>query len=542
MSVPLTTAFATPHFSLYTGPATALQSHQDADSGARAWLWGRAGVEGVPVDAVAAWALRKVMEGRAEALREMSGSYVLIIYDERAERVWVATDLLAARPVFIHNEGREVLIGSDAWTMKRLGWSSDQTSAEAISSWLCFHYNMTDSALFKELRRPRPATLERFDRDLVRTCEIYAQPDLSGPGPDPSDYPEVYHEVCLKALKAQAQGVDRVTVALSGGYDTRYLLGAYMKYLGGTARGSVVDFGSFERRPAEMVAERLGIELSVAKPGVFEATGSLWDLFDEPCHYTPDGFPMTKQFSYYGAVDGGGLPLLNGYLGDLLMRGTRTQCRGKHEWQCEGALVDQAYPDFDAMTYWWNLVEPRVGRGAQRKARAVLAEMLSRDGEGFGYAFRYADLYGRQRHYIANNVNQVLDECSFILPFLNFELMQLRFSVGRNVPGIDNYKKIFERYLPEIADVPHSSELDNGPPPDHRLGSNDRVWAYEVLKTLPRRGGSILKNRGSIKAIAGNAWLGRHYPRAVHHMHRIHQFEGVCAHFGVAPDWQAVRD
>lgn len=540
LRVPLGADFSTPHFCLYTGPATVLRAHTDPASGARAWLWGRAGVEGVMPEQVVGWALAEVMAGRSAALKQMSGSYVLILYDERARQVSVATDLLAARPLFVHQTGREVLLGSDAWTMKALGWTSAQTSPEAISSWMCFNYNMTDRALFEDLRRPRPATLETFDSQLVRSTQTYAQPDVSLPGPDPQSYPEVFHEVCLKALKAQAQGVDRVTVALSGGYDTRYLLGTYMKYLGGTARGSVVDFGPFERRPAQMVADRLGMELSVAKPGVFEATGSLWDLFDEPCHYTPDGFPMTRQFSYYGAVDGGGLPLLNGYLGDLLMRGTRTQCGGKHEWEVEGELVDQAYPDFDTMTYWWNLVEPKVGQGARRKGRAVLSEMLSRDG-GFGYAFRYADLYGRQRHYIANNVNQCLDECEFILPFLNFELMQLRFSVGRKVPGIDDFKKIFERFLPEIADVPHSSELDTGPTPDHRLGSNDRIWAYEVLKTLPRRGGSILTNLGSIKAIAGNVWLGRHYPRAVHHMHRIHQFEGVCAHFGLRPDWRGVR-
>ena len=48
----------------------------------------------------------------------------------------------------------------------------------------------------------------------------------------------------------------------------------------------------------------------------------VWNMYDEPFHFTPGGFPMTKQLSYFAASQRPGVPCLNGFIGDPIVRGT----------------------------------------------------------------------------------------------------------------------------------------------------------------------------------------------------------------------------
>ena len=62
---------------------------------------------------------------------------------------------------------------------------------------------------------------------------------------------------------------------------------------------------------ATAVARGLGLSLEV-----LHTDGSIWNMYAEPYHFTPGGFPVTKQLSFVAASQWPGLPCLNGFVGE----------------------------------------------------------------------------------------------------------------------------------------------------------------------------------------------------------------------------------
>lgn len=527
---------------LYSGVNTALGTYSSPESGATAWLWGASGIRDIKQAELPHWCMTKIISGDLAALRNLPGSWLLIVHEPAKQTLHIATDLLGMRPFFIGEKNDNIVFGSDAWSMFQAGWSTGSMNPNAIASWLTYYYNITDTALFEDLRRPLPGVVETYSAGARPSKFFYGSPRLVQPPSSEDEYVERFHGAVKEATDVLTGETPEVVIALSGGFDSRYLLALYRHYVGGNARALVVDAGQNELLPAKEAAEKLDVPLEVIEPGQIAATGAVWDIFEEPYHYTADGFPITKQFTLFAAQHAHGVPLLNGFLGDPLMRGTCSTCCGHFEHQCEGKYLENAYKQHEVMSWWWYLFDQDLTPAIQKRAMAAMDKLIKRAGD-VGYPFRYADLYGRQRLYISNNVTQCLDYTETLLPFLNAELIDLRFSVGDKLPTMDMYRKIFQRYLPEIADVPHSSEIPRGKQAAPRLGRADKKWAYALLSSL------ILHNRPeaakrlkSLKSILSCLTMNPNLQVAIEHLYRVLLLESCCEKQGVAIDWGKVAD
>ena len=66
---------------------------------------------------------------------------------------------------------------------------------------------------------------------------------------------------------------------------------------------------------------------------------SEWDLYDDVFHLSADGFPISKMQTYCIAEQYPLIPMINGYLGDSLIRGSKDTFLGKYEGEWKDDLV-----------------------------------------------------------------------------------------------------------------------------------------------------------------------------------------------------------
>src|SRR5262249_55886608 len=134
------------------------------------------------------------------------------------------------------------------------------------------------------------------------------------------------HDIVTRTTRRLVAEAGPVTIPLSGGYDSRYLLALWVESGAPIHRLINVSFNRNEGFVAQQVANALGAPLNV-----IPVPGSIWDIYDVFYHFMADGFPVSKFVTYCIAQSAPDVPAVNGFLGDNLVRGSNHKCNGKYE-------------------------------------------------------------------------------------------------------------------------------------------------------------------------------------------------------------------
>jgi len=87
---------------------------------------------------------------------------------------------------------------------------------------------------------------------------------------------EEIHHIVSSTIKLILNNHDRITVSLSGGYDSRYLLALSLSLGKVSMECATVSFTENEGKVASQVAETLGLPIKK-----YHVNGSIWDFYDE---------------------------------------------------------------------------------------------------------------------------------------------------------------------------------------------------------------------------------------------------------------------
>lgn len=516
------------------GPKAQLTSLDDPQSGYCAYVWGRPTHPAHRGDQLIRWCVQQVREGRPKQLTELIGTFALLIDDRRERRVHFIGDTMGIAPWYLGRHRGRWVAGSSVWPIQQAGLAGKAVNYDAVGAWLYYGYNLTDGSLLQDYRRLTAGTVTTAAGDGF-TEETYAQLTPGEARPPREQIVDTLFEEVSQAFDQFTDGLETASLALSGGYDSRILAALAAKKKGMKTRAFLVQDTAHEVGLVSRIAGRVGLPLHV-----IPTDGSRWNMFDEPFHPLPDGLPITKQVTHVVAQQNPGVPLINGFFGDIVTRGTGTPSDSNVELQPYEALVPYMTKRRCLPGHRFDLLEPGFERRVEARAREAMRVLIDR-GRELGKPFLYTGFYARQRYYTSNNFLQHLDVTEPINPFYVWALINQRFANHYDCFTWETSELLFQRHLPCLADIPHSERGVVPLPVEPQPSRCTKQWAAAMLANLPRRDFlPILSRKKALSRLTG-ALLGRRdVDGAVLFLQRLALLESWLRQAEIPFDWRAI--
>jgi hypothetical protein len=264
---------------------------------------------------------------------------------------------------------------------------------------------------------------------------------------------------------------------------------------------------------------------------------SEWDLYDEVFLSTPDGFPISKNLTYCVAQESGGAPMLTGFMGDPLMRGSRDTILGRDETHWKGDLATALQQKHLAV--YPQLFKERIGQRIHDRALLPMEEAI-RKGSETGKVIFWADTYYRQRYYISMNFLQNLGLSEALMPFYSWRLLHYKLSHESRLFHRGIYKSLFQKHFPGLSKIPHADELPKQAGRQTRIAKCTRIWAINLLRAMCNNELTLLSKKHCVpRVLAGMAGMSR-VEGLVHTVQRLYSLERQVKEARLNFDWECI--
>ncbi len=477
------------------------------------------------------WCVNAVSEKRYDCFKELIGTFVIIIDEPVQHRITFVTDILGIRPIFIGDYKGRIVFGSSVWPICKAGLSTGVIDYDAVSAWISYGFNCTNGSLFSDLRRLPPATVVTIQNG--KYTEIpYGEFKPRSQKPNPEQVVEELHCIVSSTFKTLLSKHSRVSLALSGGFDSRYLL-ALSSSVAKTSFDCVTLSRTGEEKIASKVAETLGFPLEK-----YSINGSTWDIYDDVYHFTADGFPITKFLTYCIAQKYPDIPMVNGFLGGGIFRGEKDIILGKYETEWKEDLADVLQSHHSSANF--KILRKDTVKRIKERSRVPM-EVAVQKGSSIGKVFGWTNSYYRQRLYISNNFLQHINITEALLPFYSWGLFAYKMEHDYSLFNRDVYNRVFQTYFPKLANIPHSSDLPAKTNQHVRIARCTKQWARELLpKIINSNWLSLVKRRKCVPLnMAAIAGLPR-AENAIFFLERLYLLEKKVRDSGLDFDWECI--
>ncbi|MEM9372445.1 MAG: asparagine synthase-related protein, partial [Planctomycetota bacterium] len=200
------------------------------------------------------------LERDSEAVAEaLSGMFAIFEFDDRGIRVM--TDRLGFRPVYVGHDaqGRIRSIGTYAESVAAASGTGDRIDPVSVAELLVHNYITFPFTTRTTMTELPPASISTIDA-AGAACQnrVLWEPAEPAVFPDTSSMPGRISEAMREAATDLTRGCDRIGVLLSGGADSRAVLGAVLNSVDDPSRVSGVTYVTRENnetRIASSIAE-----------------------------------------------------------------------------------------------------------------------------------------------------------------------------------------------------------------------------------------------------------------------------------------------
>jgi hypothetical protein len=518
------------------GHGAHVEAIHDQDTGCCVYRWGPAAHPDVCGKDLLRWIAGVATGDHPCQLRHLIGTFVILIDDRRNRRVLMISDVIGMRPWYVgQNDGR-LVCGSDVWEIQKAGFDMGGVNYDAVASWLRLIWDCSGQSLFTNFPAIGYGSIGTWEAGKYTEKRYFT---LTGglKKPSTSDLIDGLHQRVQRSFSALTRDLDRVNLPLSGGYDSRYMAALATRSKSLNIEAFCVGDRECETIGASMIAKALALNLQV-----LPTDGSMWNMFAEPYHFTTGGFPITKQVSHLVAAQRPGVPLLSGFFGDPTVRGSQDRLFGKTESETTEDLATTYQRAFliNHRLARFDLLDPKVIRRADDRILKMLRERLA-VWEYTQHAFLGVTLFFHQRHFMGNNVAQLLHVTDPILPFVSWELIDYKMQTDPASYSYDTYGKLLAHFFPEIGQVPHNNKITANNHSIPRRSACITSWSAVVLRSLLHSDSlRLLSRRKAIPRLIASM-LGRSDVEVVTlFLYRLHLLDDRLQRAGMPLDWNAI--
>ena len=162
-------------------------------------------------------------------VKKLNGSFSLVIWDDNDQKLSIANDRYGSRPLYYaHNNGK-LLFASEVKAILQDETFEKEINPEAIAEFFAFEYILENKTFFKGINLLPPASIFTYKNGQF-SIKQYWDFEFVEEYDKPEDY---YVEKLVSAFKKAVErrmiGNHRFGVSLSGGLDSRAILGAIDK-------------------------------------------------------------------------------------------------------------------------------------------------------------------------------------------------------------------------------------------------------------------------------------------------------------------------
>lgn len=212
-----------------------------------------------PIDNDPEFILHLYEEYGNDLVHKLNGSFTFAIWDEKLKKLILINDRYGSRPLYYTEHDGDLLFGSEVKAILQDETFERKVDDRSVADFFSFGFILGNKTFFREIGLLPPASILTYDAGQVSIEQywnfLYNEKY--------EDYPEEYYidtlsKLILQAVERQMKGHHRIGVPLSGGLDSRTIVGSiqqkhYPIYTFTFGKKNCHD-GKF----AEMMANKLG--------------------------------------------------------------------------------------------------------------------------------------------------------------------------------------------------------------------------------------------------------------------------------------------
>jgi len=194
-----------------------------------------------------------------DSLSSLNGSFLIVIIDEDRDIVMLANDRIASKPLFIFNDGRAIYFSPEMKSLFLVPSLRRTLNQSAVADFLSNGYYTREHTLIEGLETLDSATIIEIMNGKERRYK-YWEYNLETGGKDRGTeyYKNTLAQLLRTVVKRRLQSCNNNALLLSGGVDSRGILGGYIKERGNEGLNTI-SWGREEDIPGSdcAVAKRL---------------------------------------------------------------------------------------------------------------------------------------------------------------------------------------------------------------------------------------------------------------------------------------------
>ena len=199
----------------------------------------------------------------ADFAAELNGSFIVIIIDAAKDRVIIANDRTASKPLFYFVDGQTIYFAPEMKCLLPIPSLEKRLNQTAIANFLAVGYFINGDLLIKNIKILDNASVVEITNSEI-TMRRYWQYSFDETPRDEGVeyYQKILSKLIHSAVSRRIRTKHRYGILLSGGYDSRGILGCYLHEKGGK-NVNTISWGYEEDVPKSdcMVSKKLADEL-----------------------------------------------------------------------------------------------------------------------------------------------------------------------------------------------------------------------------------------------------------------------------------------
>jgi asparagine synthase (glutamine-hydrolysing) len=414
--------------------------------------------------------LHSLEEWGHQCLADLNGVFAFALYDIERRTLTIANDRYGMKPVYYYYKRPSITFASTISAILEDDRVKREINWEAWREFFCYGYVLGTKTFFKNIHSLRNGTILTVTSDevLSRNYWNYASIRVDYEKTE-EQFIDTGAKLARRAIQRHCIGLQRCTVLISGGYDSRCIAGAISRYTSTSLETFTTR--SFTTTPwsakdgYSYVDAALGREVAkrLRVPNTYVTTPSnLWQkyfiqktlLVDGMCHEHLWMLPLVDRLPRDKVV-------FDGLGGDVLLKGqflTRNSLMHTHDLEKLAGILDRQMrgeetgPDIVSDFFCSPARE-----GLQSAAYSLLEELSRfRDHENIITLFSMENRERNSVSLLSNNI--VGSRVPVILPFLDNELVEFSLSIPP-LMKIESqiYFRILKRLLPDIMRIPSTN-------------------------------------------------------------------------------------
>jgi asparagine synthase (glutamine-hydrolysing) len=176
-------------------------------------------------------------------LSKLNGMFAIAIYDARNQTVYLARDRIGVKPLYMHDDGKQIAFSSEIKSLVRAGIVSQKMDEVALHHFLTFNYVPAPHTMYQGVKHLMPGTVMTLTHQGTSTRRWWNLADVAPVhGRRESDWMEEFNSILEDAVRLRLRSDVPFGAFLSGGVDSSTVVGLMARHISEPVKTFCIGF------------------------------------------------------------------------------------------------------------------------------------------------------------------------------------------------------------------------------------------------------------------------------------------------------------